>query len=126
MAVAGGDVFLHERHVVEAEFDLVGFGRGFEFFGESKRTMPAPLPPTLAFTTTGKRSPRAAAGASIPRWMTRERGAGSPRSARSVSCNALETSYVNALLPLITRAPTRSRWARKLSVCRMALPLPRR
>jgi len=31
----------------------------------SKRVMPAPLPPMFAFTSTGKRSPRAARGAML-------------------------------------------------------------
>jgi hypothetical protein len=34
--------------------------------GVSKRTMPAPLPPMLALTTTGNRSPCAAPGACRP------------------------------------------------------------
>ena len=59
---------------------------------ESNRTIPAPLPPMFAFTTTGNRNPSLAAGASVPRWMTRERGAGSPSSASNVNCNALDTS----------------------------------
>ena len=34
--------------------------------GVSNRTMPAPLPPMLALTTTGKRNPAAALGAALP------------------------------------------------------------
>ena len=68
--------------------------------------MPAPLPPTLAFTTTGKRSPSAAAAAFEAWLMTRARGYGRPSDSSSVSCSALDVSTVNAVRPLTSGTPS--------------------
>jgi hypothetical protein len=72
--------------VVDAEVEHAGFR------GVSKRVMPAPLPPMFAFTSTGKRSSAAAAGAWEAWLITRDAGCGSPSFSSMSICAALEIS----------------------------------
>ena len=64
--------------LIDAEVDAALGAARARSSGVSKRTMPAPLPPMFAFTTTGKRSPSAAAGACDGWLMTRAAGYGRP------------------------------------------------
>ena len=50
----------------------------------------------LGFSTTGKRSPRAASGAWAAWLMTRAAGKGSPSCSSNDSCSALDVSVTQA------------------------------
>jgi hypothetical protein len=69
VAAARGNELLHQSDVVEAEIEAPALAAASRSAGVSKRTIPTPLPPTLGLTTTGNRSPSAAAGASSAAWI---------------------------------------------------------
>src|SRR5205085_11564912 len=79
---------------------------------ESRRIIPAPLPPIFGLMMTGNPISSAAEIASIAQFTIRERGVASPSECRSASCAAFEISNEKALQPLMTRVPILSRCAR--------------
>jgi len=74
--------------------------------------MPAPRPPILGLSRTGKRRHRAALDSSFVELITLETGYRTFNFSNNESCNAFEVSNMNEVRPLTIGMPERSTCAR--------------